>query len=153
MLSSTDEFGIPLTNSWATSALLQFHDEGAVWANHRLPAHASAGIAWEDSSAAVKEAFIPPDAVTRLKWDWESLQIIGGERVWALNDHFRVLRHHLEPHAPLSNKRLHDSYQFKLASNPEASKAFIEKFESQPTASLNDVMEHFSRVDAMLISK
>jgi hypothetical protein len=64
-----------------------------------------------------------------------------------------VLRHQLEPHAPLSVKLLRDSYQFKLESNPEASKASIEKLESQPTASLNNIMEHVSQVDAMLNSK
>jgi hypothetical protein len=91
--------------------------------------------------------------VTRLKRDWESLRIKGGERVSAFNERFRVLRHQLEPHAPLSDERLLDSYQFKLESNPEASKALIEKLGNQPTASLNDVMEHVSRVDAMLNSK
>jgi hypothetical protein len=59
----------------------------------------------------------------------------------------------LEPHAPLSGECLHDSYQFKLESTPEASKALIEKLGNQPTVSLNDVMEHVSRVDAMLNSK
>jgi hypothetical protein len=59
----------------------------------------------------------------------------------------------LEPHAPLSDERLRDSYQFKLESSPEASKALIEKLGNQPTVSLNDVIEHVSRVDAMLNSK
>ena len=69
-LGLTDECGIPLTTGWAAATLLQFDDNAAVWANHWFPAHASADIAWEDFSAAVKEAFIPPDAVTRLKRDW-----------------------------------------------------------------------------------
>jgi hypothetical protein len=72
-LGLTDQLGIPLTNGWAAAALLQFRDKAAVWANHRFPAHASAGVAWKDFSVAVKEAFIPPDTVTRLKRDWESL--------------------------------------------------------------------------------
>ena len=59
----------------------------------------------------------------------------------------------MKHHVPLSDERLHDLYQFKLESNPEASKALIEKSGNQPTASLNDVMEHLSRVDAMLNSK
>jgi hypothetical protein len=152
-LGLIDECGIPLTNGWAAAALLQFRDKAAVWANHRFPAYASAGVTWEDFTTAVKEAFIPPDAVTRLKRDWESLRIKGGERVSAFNERFRVLRHQLEPHAPLSDERLRDSYQFKLETNPEASKALIEKLGNQPTASLNDVMDHVSRVDAMLNSK
>jgi hypothetical protein len=134
-------------------ALLKFCDKTAVWANHGFLVHASAGVAWEDFSAAVKEAFIPPDAVTRLKQDWESLCMKGGERASSFDEGFRVLRHQLEPHAPLSVKLLRDSYQFKLESNPEVSMASIEKLESQPTASLNDVMEHVSQVDAMLNSK
>jgi len=64
-----------------------------------------------------------------------------------------VLRHQLEPHAPLSDERLRDSYQVKLESNPEGSKAMIEKLGSQPAVSLNNVMEHVSRVDAMLNNK
>jgi hypothetical protein len=59
----------------------------------------------------------------------------------------------LESHAPLSDKRLCNSFQFKLESNPETSSALIEKLGNQPTASLNDVMEHIIRVDAMLNSK
>ena len=74
-LGLADEYGIPLTNGRATAAMLQFHDKAAVWANHHFPVHASAGVAWEDFSAAVKEAFIRSDSVTRLKWDWESLRI------------------------------------------------------------------------------
>jgi hypothetical protein len=77
----------------------------------------------------------------------------GGERASSFDEGFRVLRHQLEPKAPLSVKLLRDSYQFKLESNPEASMASIEKLESQPTASLNDIMEHVSQVDAMLNSK
>ena len=68
-LGLTDEFGIPLTKCWAAVALLQFRYNASVWANHRFPAHARAGVAWEDCSAAVKEAFIPLDAVTRFKRD------------------------------------------------------------------------------------
>jgi hypothetical protein len=74
-LGLTDECGIPLTNGWAAAALLQFRDKVAVWANHCFPAYASTGVTWEDFSAAVKEAFIPPDAVTRLNRNWESLRI------------------------------------------------------------------------------
>jgi hypothetical protein len=140
----TDEFGIPLTNGWAAAALLKFRDKGAVWANHRFPVHASTGIAWEDFSATVREAFIPPDTVNRPKLDWELLQIKGGERVSAWDERFRVLRRQLEPHVPLSDECLRDSYQFKLESNPEASKALIEKLGNQSTALLNDVMEHVS---------
>jgi hypothetical protein len=77
-LGLTEESGILLTEGWATAALLQFRDKAAVWGNHRFPGHTSAGVAWEDFSAAVKEAFIPPDALTRLKRDWESLCIRGG---------------------------------------------------------------------------
>jgi hypothetical protein len=77
-----------LTNGWVAAALLQFRDKAAVWANHWSPAHASAGIAWEDFSATVKEAFIHPDAVTRLKRDWESPRIKGGKRVSAFNERF-----------------------------------------------------------------
>jgi hypothetical protein len=106
--------------------------------------HASTGIAWEDFSATVREVFIPPDTVNRLKLDWELLQIKGGEHVSACDERFRVLRRQLEPHVPLSDERLRDSYQFKLESNPEASKALIEKLGNQSTALLNDVMEHVS---------
>jgi hypothetical protein len=107
-LGLTDECGIPLTNSWAVAALLQVRDMAAVWANHQFPAHASAGVAWEDFSAAVKEAFIPPDAVTRLKRNGESLYIKGGKHVSGFNECFRVLRHQLDPHAPLCDERLRD---------------------------------------------
>jgi hypothetical protein len=134
-----DEYAIPLTNCWATAALLQIRDKAAVWANHRFPAFACAAVTWEDFSTSVKEVCIPPDAVTRLKRDWESFQIKGGERVSAFNERFRVLRHQLEPHRPLSNERLGESYQFKLETNPEESKALIEKLGNLPTASLNDV--------------
>ena len=151
-LGLTERCGIPLTTGWAAVALLQFRDKAAVWANHQFPAHASAGVAWEDFSAAVKEAFIPPDAVTRLEQDWESLWNKRGERVSAFNERFKVLQHQLGPHAPLPDECLRDSYQVNLETNPEASKALIEKLESQPTASLNEVMEHISRVDAMLNS-
>jgi hypothetical protein len=85
------EYAMPLTNGWAAAALLQFRDQVAVWANHWFPAHPSAGVAWEDFSATVKEAFIPPDAVSRLKQDWQSLRIKVGERVSALNEPFRVV--------------------------------------------------------------
>jgi hypothetical protein len=76
-LGLTEECGLVLTEGWAAAALLQFRDKAAVWGNHRFPAHTSAGVAWEDFSAAVKEAFIPPEALTRLKRDWESLCIKG----------------------------------------------------------------------------
>jgi hypothetical protein len=107
-LGLTDECGIHLRNGWAVAALLQFRDKAAVWANHRFLLDPSAGVAWEDFSAAVKEAFIPPDTVTRLKWDWDSFCMKGGERVSAFNERFRVLRHQLEPHAPLCDERLRD---------------------------------------------
>jgi hypothetical protein len=149
----TDECGSPLTNGWAAVAQLQFRNKAAVWANHCLPAHASAGVTWEDFSTAVKEVFIPSDAVTRLKRDWESLHIKGGERVSAFNTCFQVLPHWLEPHAPLADERFRDSYQIKLESDPEASKALIEKFGKLPTASLNDVMDHVFQVDVMFTSK
>jgi len=68
-LDLTEQFGIPLTNGWATVALLQCHNQAAVWVNHPFAVHASAGVAWEDLSTPVKEAFIPPNAVTRLKHD------------------------------------------------------------------------------------
>jgi len=90
-LGWTDESGIPLTNGWAAMALLQFRKKAAVWANHRFLAHASAGVAWEDFSAAVKEAFIPPNAVTRLNWDWELLRIKGGGSVSGFNVCFGVI--------------------------------------------------------------
>jgi hypothetical protein len=66
----------------------QFYDKVAVWANHRFPAYATTTVTWEDFSTAVKEAFIPPDAVTRLKHNWESLGIEGGERVSTFNECF-----------------------------------------------------------------
>jgi hypothetical protein len=69
----TDECGILLTNGWAAAALHQFRDKAAVWANHRFPVYVCTGITWEDFSAAVKAAYITPDAVTRLKRDLESL--------------------------------------------------------------------------------
>jgi uncharacterized membrane protein YgcG len=134
-------------------ALLQFRDIDAVWANHHFLAYASAAVTWEDISTAVKEAFIPPDTVTRLKWDWESLPIKGGKCVSAFNECFRVLQHHLEPHVPLSDERLRDSYQFKLESNPEECKALIETLCNQLAASLNNVMDHVFRVNATLNSK
>jgi len=152
-LRLTDKCGILLTNGWAAAAFLQFRGKAAVRANHRFPAHASAGLAWEDFSATVKEAFIPPDALTRLERDWESLPVKVGQRVSAFNEHFRVFRHQLEPHAPPSNECLRNSYQFKLESNLEASKALFEKLGSRPSVSLNDVMERISRLNAMRNSK
>jgi len=78
-LGLTEECGISLTMSWTAAALVQFHDNPAVWANHGFPADASAGVAWDDFSAAVKEALIPHNAVTRLKQSVESLCINGGK--------------------------------------------------------------------------
>jgi len=72
-LSLTDEFGISLTKGWAAAALHLFRGKAAVWANHQFLAHKSAGIASEDISAGVKQAFIPPDAAARLNWEWKSL--------------------------------------------------------------------------------
>jgi hypothetical protein len=77
-----------MTNGWGAAAALQFRDKAAVWANHCFPAYASTGVRWEDFSGTVKEAFIPPDAVTWLKGNGESLQINGGEGVSALNKRF-----------------------------------------------------------------
>jgi len=147
-----DEFGILLTNGSAAQGLLLFCDKAAVWANHQFAAHASAGEAWEDFPPAVKPAFIPPDGATSLIQDWESLWIKSHERVTTFNQSFRVLQHQLEPHAPLSDKCIGNSYQLKLKSNPKASSTLIEKLGSQPTVSLNNIMEHVSRVDAMLNS-
>jgi hypothetical protein len=152
-LDLTDECGILMTNSWAAVALLHFRDKAAVWANHNFPVYACADVTWEDFSATVKEAFIPPDAVTRLKRNWESLGIKGGKHMSAFNQCFQLLRHKLEPHVPLFDKCHSNSYQFKLERNPEASKPLIEKLGNQPTVSLNDYMEHVSAVDAMLHSK
>jgi len=103
----TDKSGIPLTSGWVTAALLQFRDKPAVWADHRFPAYASVCVAWEDFSAAVNEVFIPIDAVAKLERDWESLLINGGEHGSTFNEYFEVLGHQLEPHAPLSDERLH----------------------------------------------
>ena len=61
-------YGFRTDLHFADAALLQFHDDALVLGNHRFPAQAHAGVAWEDFSAAVKEAFIPPDAVPRLTW-------------------------------------------------------------------------------------
>jgi hypothetical protein len=63
-LGLIDKCGILLTNGWAAAALLRFCDKAAIWANHRVPAYASAAVTWGDFSTAVKEAFIPPNAVT-----------------------------------------------------------------------------------------
>jgi len=64
-----------------------------------------------------------------------------------------VLRQQLEPHMPHSVKRYCDTYPSKLESNPEEAKTLIEKLGSQPTVSLNEVMEYVSQVDTMLHSK
>jgi len=72
-LGLTDEIGILLKNGSASVAQLQCHENAAVWANHRFPVHPSAGITWEDISASVDGAMIPPDVVTRLKRHWDSL--------------------------------------------------------------------------------
>jgi hypothetical protein len=82
--------------------------------------------------------------VIRLKGNWESLRIKGGACVSAFNEHFRVLCHQLDPHTPLSDEHLLNSYQFKLNSNPKVLKALIEKLGNQPAVSLNDIMEHVS---------
>jgi hypothetical protein len=63
----TDESGILLTNSWAAMALRQFPDEATVWANYRFLVYTSVGIIWKHFSAAVKEACITSNTVTRLK--------------------------------------------------------------------------------------
>jgi len=148
-----DECPIPLPTGWLPTALHQFCDTSVVWANWRFPVHTSAGVAWDDISAAVRVGFIPLDAMTRLKREWEYLQIYGGKCVSTDNECFWLLRHELEIHVQLSNKRICDSYQFNHLSSPEVSKAGIEKLESEPTALVNDVMEHISRVDAMFNSR
>ena len=152
VLGLTDDGGIPLTDGWAAVALLLLCDKAWVWDNHRFPAHGSAGVAWEHFSAGVRETVIPPNAVTWSIWDWERLQINSGKCVSTFNEHVWELRHQLEPHAPLSDECLRDSYQLTLDSNPEVSKALIDKLGSQPTASLNDGLENVSRVDARLNS-
>jgi len=107
-LDLTDKFAIPLKNGWTATVLLQFGDTAAVCANHQLLVHTSTDIAWEDFSATVKEPLIPPNAVTRLKRDWESLQIKSGYCVVTFNEHFQVLQLQLEPHSPLSDECLRD---------------------------------------------
>jgi hypothetical protein len=81
-------WGILLTNGWASVALLLFRDPAAVWAKNHHPAYASTGITLDDFSAAVKEVCTPPDMVTRLKHDWDSLRMNGGQRVSAFNEWF-----------------------------------------------------------------
>jgi len=74
----------------------------------------------------------------------------GGDCISTAYECFQVLRHQLYPNVELSNTLLCNSYPFKLESHKEASKASIETLGNQPTVSLNDIMEHLSRVDAML---
>jgi len=134
-------------------ALHQFHYKAAVWANHQFQAYASAGVAWTHFSAADKEAFITPDAVTRLKMDWESRQRSCGVLLFTFTDRFRVLECQLEAHVLLSDEHIHNPYQLSLETNPEVSKALIGKLGSQPSASLNDIMEHVPQGDVMVNSK
>ena len=60
-----------------------------------------------------------------------------------------MIQHLLVPHAPLSDKRLRDSYQFNPESYPEGSKVLVEKLGSQPAVSLNEVVQHISQLYAM----
>ena len=71
VLELPDTFGIALPNGWATTALLQWHNQHAVLANHHFLVQASAGVAWADFTAAFKEDVIHLSALTRLKRDWE----------------------------------------------------------------------------------
>jgi len=151
--SSTDELGIPLKIGWATVALVQFCDKAALLANHLFTVHARAAIELDDLSAAVNEALTPLDAVTRLKWDWESLWIKCGKSLSTWNGLFWVLQQQIEPHALLFTEHLCNSYQVNLQSNPELSKPLIETLCSQPTTPLDNIMEHISQVDAMLTCK
>jgi len=64
-LGLKDKFGILLTNGWATTALLQFCDKVAIWANHRFRTYTSVGLVWEDFSTEVKKAVIHPNTVKR----------------------------------------------------------------------------------------
>jgi len=52
-------------------ALVQFQDEAAVWANLQLPVYTSAGIAWIDFSATVKEAFITDMPLVLQLYFWD----------------------------------------------------------------------------------
>jgi len=140
------------TNSWAASAQLQLCAIPAVWANHLFLVHASAGIAWEDIPATFNEAVIPPDAVTRLNQNRESLQIASHNLDSTFPECFQVLWHQLEFQAPLSDERCLESYLFNLENNPKVSLAMIEKVSGQSTVSFNNVMEHVSPADAMLNS-
>jgi hypothetical protein len=54
-----------LTNGWATTALLQFCDKVAIWANNRFPTYTSAGLVWKHFSTVVKRAVIPPNTMKR----------------------------------------------------------------------------------------
>ena len=121
-------------------------------ANLRFPVHTSAGVAREDFSTAVNDAFIYRYTLPRLKWDWESLRIKGGECRSTFIEHCELFWHRGDPHAPLSNKCLRDSQLFKVECNPDVSKAFIEILGSQPRAWCNNIMKHVSPQHAMLIS-
>jgi len=120
-----DECGILLTNSWAAAELLQFQDKDAVWANHHVPVYASASILQDHHSAAVEEAMINSDSVTRRKCNSKSLQFRCGELISAVNECLLVRWHQMEPCAPSSNEFLFASYLFNRESNTEESKAVL----------------------------
>lgn len=134
-------------------ALLQFCNQAAVWADHHFLVHQITGVTWEDFSATVMKASIPPNAKTRLKWNSELLRIKRGKCPSALTQCFQVLWKQLKPDAPLSIECHHNSTQFKLESDPELFNTLMEKSGNQPTSWPKEVMEHIFWVDTILHSK
>jgi hypothetical protein len=98
-------------------ARLQFCTNASSWANLQFRVYTSTAVAWKEFSTAIKEAYIPPDTVTRLKTDCKQLEINKCKCVSTFGKYFLEDQYQLEPNVILSAKQLHDSYHVKLDSN------------------------------------
>lgn len=135
-------------DGWVTHAIMQLRGDSAVnWANQRYPRD-TLKVSWDDFSNAMRAEFIPPNALSKLRVEWDQLRIGRSEKVSTFNTRFNALRAQLDPYSPLSQAQLLEAYEVKLMTNFEAAQIHSQTtYRQMGGATLRDIMQQVADMD------
>ena len=144
----TAELELEGTDGWVTHAIMQLRGDSAVnWANQRYPED-TLKVSWDEFSKAMRAEFIPPNALTKLRVEWDQLRIGRSEKVSTFNARFNALRAQLDPYSPSSQAQLLEAYEVKLMTNFEAAQIHSQTtYRQMGGATLRDIMQQVADMD------
>ena len=141
-----DASGQPRTEGWGSAAAMQCRGLASSWVARTFPVD---NVDWEDFIVKLKAQYIPPDALMRLRADWDALVARRGERITAFNERFLAIRHQLDPHDPFPASLKLGAYVAKLRNRPDAETAVETLRSFNPAADLAACMRQAASVDRL----